>query len=85
MIRLEIEIFHNSDEAQQLYNLGVTSASTNHPPILKRMTFFHINGIGRAKVEGDPNEYGSILTNGMEFITKYSYQELQKIVNDATY
>ena len=78
MIPIELQIYFNTDETDNLQKMGLDSHVTNCEKRL--MTFYTINAIGSA-TEIDGFEYGLIHTGDDTFATVLTYEQLKKVLN----
>jgi hypothetical protein len=78
MLPIELEVYFNTEETENLESLGIDSHVTNCETRL--MTFFTINAIGIAK-EKDGFEYGLIYTGDENFATVLTYEKLKQLLN----
>ncbi|MEY3085978.1 MAG: hypothetical protein RL037_2197 [Bacteroidota bacterium] len=78
MLPIELEIYFNTDETDNLEKMGLTSHVTNCETRL--MTFFKIDAIGIAK-EPDGFEYGIIYSAADNFASVLTYEELKQLLN----
>ena len=75
---IELEIYFNTEETQNLEKMGLDSHVKNCE--IRSMTFFSINAIGSAK-ETDGFEYGIIYTGDESFSSVLNYEQLKQILN----
>ena len=78
MLPIELPIYFNTDETDNLSKMGLDSHVTNCE--IKLVTFFNINAIGSAK-EDDGFEYSLIYTGDESFACTYTYEELKALLN----
>ena len=78
MLPIELEVYFNTDETDNLEKMGLASHVTNCET--KLMTFFKIDAIGIAK-EQDGFEYGIVYSAADNFATVLTYEELKQLLN----
>jgi hypothetical protein len=78
MLPIELEIYFNTDETDNLQKMGLDSHVSNCETRL--MTFYTINAIGSAK-ESDGFEHGLIYTGDESFSSVLTYEQLKKVLN----
>lgn len=78
MIPIELQIYFNTDETDNLEKMGIEADVRNCET--RFMTFYTINAIGSA-TEIDGFEYGLIHTGDDTFATVLTYEELKQIIN----
>jgi hypothetical protein len=78
MIPIELQIYFNTEETDNLEKMGLESSVRNCET--RFMTFYTINAIGSA-IEVDGFEYGLIHTGDESFSTVLTYEELRQIIN----
>jgi hypothetical protein len=78
MLPLELQIYFNTDETDNLEKMGIESDVRNCET--RFMTFYTINAIGSAK-EKDGFEHGLIYTGDESFSSVLTYEELKQIIN----
>jgi hypothetical protein len=78
MIPIELQIYFNTDETDNLEKMGLESSVKNCET--RFMTFYVINAIGSG-TEADGFEYGIIHTGDESFSSVLTYEELKQIIN----
>ncbi len=78
MLPIELEIYFNTDETENLEKMGIDYDVRNCEKRL--MTFYTINAIGFTK-EKDGFEHGLIYTGDQSFSSVLNYTELKQLLN----
>lgn len=78
MLPIELEIYFNTDETQNLEKMGLESHVSNCEK--RFMTFYVINAIGSSK-ESDGFEHGLVYAGDESFSSVLTYAELRQVLN----
>jgi len=78
MLPIELEIYFNTEETENLEKMGLDYHVNNCEKRL--MTFYNINAIGSHK-EKDGFEHGVVYTGDESFSSVLTYKELKEVLN----
>jgi hypothetical protein len=78
MLPIELPIYFNTDETDNLEKMGLDSHVSNCE--VRILTFYNINAIGPSK-EDDGFEFSLIYTGDASFSCVHTYEQLKQLLN----
>lgn len=76
MLPITIPIFHHNDNTSKLKEMGINYSLTDCD--IRKITFYNICAVA-IYIEED-KEYANIHTDGSEYVSPLSYEEVNKLI-----